>query len=125
MSSNTGYYEHYRASSIGSALMDTLDDLVNQGRITGSLAIKVLAHFDRAIAETLVREAKVSVNIRGYTKYYTNRDPRVYVFMLENVTVEIRRDERRHQPHLPPLTAPLLKIVAMQTKRPAEVEAVQ
>ena len=116
MTSNTDYYEHYRTNTIGTALMDTLDDLINQDRISGSLAIKVLAHFGRAVAETLAREAKVSVNIKGYTKYYTNHDPRVYVFMIENATIGVRQDERGHQTNLPAFTVPSLKIVAMQTK---------
>ena len=117
MSSNTDYYEHYRASSIGVALMDMLDDLVNQNRISGSLAIKVLEHFDRAVTESLAREAKVSINIKGYTKWYTNCDPRVYVFMLEDATIEVQRNETEQQAHLPAIAAPLLKVVAMQTQK--------
>ncbi|KAI5309133.1 Transcription initiation factor IIA small chain (TFIIA 13.5 kDa subunit), partial [Ascosphaera atra] len=47
------YYELYRGSSIGLCLTDTLDDLINEGRIEPQLAMKILSTFDRVITETL------------------------------------------------------------------------
>ncbi|KAH0834473.1 hypothetical protein FOPE_03810 [Fonsecaea pedrosoi] len=52
------YYELYRGSSIGEALIDTIDDLINDGRIEPQLAMKILSNFDRAIAETLAEKVK-------------------------------------------------------------------
>lgn len=45
-------------SSIGEALIDTIDDLINEGRIEPQLAMKILSNFDRAIAETLAAVVK-------------------------------------------------------------------
>jgi transcription initiation factor TFIIA small subunit len=44
--------------SIGEALIDTIDDLINDGRIEPQLAMKILSTFDRAIAETLAEKVK-------------------------------------------------------------------
>ncbi|TPX13121.1 uncharacterized protein E0L32_006547 [Thyridium curvatum] len=52
------FYELYRRSSIGYALTDTLDDLISENRIDPQLAMKILANFDRAIAETLQDKVK-------------------------------------------------------------------
>lgn len=58
--------------SIGGALTDTLDDLITQNNIDPQLAMKVLANFDRAIAEVLqdkVRSRltfKVSIDYRRW-----------------------------------------------------------
>ena len=40
------------------ALTDTLDDLINEGRIEPQLAMKVLANFDRVITEVLADKVK-------------------------------------------------------------------
>lgn len=42
MASQPGFYEFYRGSSIGSALTDSLDDLIQAGQITPQLAMRVL-----------------------------------------------------------------------------------
>jgi transcription initiation factor TFIIA small subunit len=52
------YYELYRGSSIGEALIDTIDDLINDGRIEPQLAMKILSNFDRAISDTLNDKVK-------------------------------------------------------------------
>lgn len=44
--------------SIGLALIDTIDDLINDGRIEPQLAMKILSNFDRAVAETLAEKVK-------------------------------------------------------------------
>ena len=52
------YYELYRGSSIGEALIDTIDDLINDGRIEPQLAMKILSNFDKAISDTLNDKVK-------------------------------------------------------------------
>lgn len=44
--------------SIGEALIDTIDDLINDGRIEPQLAMKILSNFDRSIADTLAEKVK-------------------------------------------------------------------
>ena len=46
------------AFSIGAALIDTIDDLINEGFIEPQLAMKVLANFDRVISEVLAEKVK-------------------------------------------------------------------
>lgn len=50
--------------SIGEALIDTIDDLINDGRIEPQLAMKILSNFDRAIAETLAEKVKSRVTFK-------------------------------------------------------------
>jgi Transcription initiation factor IIA, gamma subunit, helical domain len=54
----------YRASSIGLTLVDTLDDMVNEGRIEPQLAMKVVARFDRAIAEVLGERVRARLSFK-------------------------------------------------------------
>ncbi|KAI9872632.1 MAG: Transcription initiation factor IIA small chain (TFIIA 13.5 kDa subunit) [Pleopsidium flavum] len=61
---NQAYYELYRRSSIGLSLTDTLDDLINEGRIEPQLAMKILANFDRAITEVLADKVKARLNFK-------------------------------------------------------------
>jgi transcription initiation factor TFIIA small subunit len=42
-------YELYRKSSIGSSLVDSLDELVTNGTISPLLAVKVLMQFDKVV----------------------------------------------------------------------------
>ncbi|KAF8699883.1 Transcription initiation factor IIA subunit, partial [Rhizoctonia solani] len=58
------YYEFYRGSSIGIALTDSLDELITSGSITPQLAMKVLAQFDKSLADTLVKHVKVKTNLK-------------------------------------------------------------
>lgn len=84
--SNQAYYELYRGSrywiivfkpgslciltsvsswsSIGLSLTDTLDDLINEGRIEPQLAMKILSTFDRAITEVLADKVRARLNFK-------------------------------------------------------------
>ncbi|WVQ83315.1 hypothetical protein IAT38_005454 [Cryptococcus sp. DSM 104549] len=42
----TRYYEFYRRSSVGMALLDSLDEMIRQGQMSTSLAILVLQQSD-------------------------------------------------------------------------------
>lgn len=53
-----------RLCSIGLALIDTLDDLVHDGRIEPQLAMKVIATFDRAITEVLADKVKARLSFK-------------------------------------------------------------
>lgn len=44
--------------SIGEALIDTIDDLINESRIEPQLAMKILSNFDKAIADVLADKVK-------------------------------------------------------------------
>lgn len=50
--------------SIGLSLTDTLDDLINEGRIEPQLAMKVLSNFDRVVTEALAKKATTKLSFK-------------------------------------------------------------
>ena len=58
------YYELYRRSTVGAALTDTLDNLITQRRIEPQLAMRVLANFDKAVADVLAEEVKARLSFK-------------------------------------------------------------
>lgn len=53
--------------SIGMALTDALDDLISEFRISPQLAMKILANFDKSIAEVLNEKVKASLHFKVCT----------------------------------------------------------
>ncbi|KAL6928803.1 hypothetical protein ACO0SA_002133 [Hanseniaspora valbyensis] len=53
MSAIQPYYELYRRSTIGITLVESLDNLINEGKIEPQLAILILTTFDKAINNNL------------------------------------------------------------------------
>jgi hypothetical protein len=45
-------------------LTDTLDDLINEGRIEPQLAMKILSTFDRIITEVLADKVRTRLNFK-------------------------------------------------------------
>lgn len=56
--------EGLHVCSIGEALIDTIDDLINDGRIEPQLAMKILSNFDKAISEVLNEKVKARLNFK-------------------------------------------------------------
>jgi hypothetical protein len=56
--------------SVGSALTDTLDDLITENRIDPQLAMKILANFDRAITEVLQDKVRSRLTFKVNTTCY-------------------------------------------------------
>lgn len=50
--------------SIGGALTDALDDLINEGRIEPQLAMKILSNFDKSISEVLAEKVKAKMSFK-------------------------------------------------------------
>ncbi|RYC55660.1 hypothetical protein CHU98_g10546 [Xylaria longipes] len=84
----TNFYELYRRSSIGGALTDTLDDLITQNNIDPQLAMKVLANFDRAIAEVLQEKVRSRLTFKASLDTYRFCDE-VWTFQLKNVAFKM------------------------------------
>lgn len=61
-------------NSLGLSLTDTLDDLINEGRIEPQLAMKILSTFDRAITEVLAEKVRSRISFKVC---------RTYLFLLE------------------------------------------
>ncbi|TKR68647.1 hypothetical protein L596_030896 [Steinernema carpocapsae] len=78
-------YQMYRTTTLGDALQRTLDDFIADDQLPQALAQKVLAVFDRSIAEAITSRAKNKITfkagkLRSY-RYYDN----VWMFLMENV----------------------------------------
>ncbi|KAI1315589.1 Transcription initiation factor IIA small chain (TFIIA 13.5 kDa subunit) [Mortierella claussenii] len=104
------YYEHYRKSSIGLALIDSLDELIQSGHINPQLAMRVLAQFDMSIAEALSTRVRNRVNVRARLDNYNSLDD-VWTFVLSNPTFRFEHDN---------VTAEKVKIVACKARVPGE-----
>jgi transcription initiation factor TFIIA small subunit len=52
--------------SLGLSLTDTLDDLINEGRIEPQLAMKILSTFDRIITEVLADKVRARLTFKVY-----------------------------------------------------------
>jgi hypothetical protein len=60
----------YRGSKLGDSLVEALDVLVNQGKISSSLAVEVLAKFDDAMVRTLEKKVNSKGSLRGKLDVY-------------------------------------------------------
>lgn len=73
-------------NSVGTALTDTLDDLIQDHRIDPQLAMKILANFDRAIAEVLQEKVRsrltfkvmMTRNHKSSSAAFHPKDPRAH-----------------------------------------------
>jgi hypothetical protein len=59
--------------SIGASLMDTIDDLINEGHIEPQLAMKILGNFDRIVQEVLADKVKTRLTFK--VGLYLRADP--------------------------------------------------
>jgi transcription initiation factor TFIIA small subunit len=74
-----------RSNSIGLALTDTLDDLIEGERINPQLAMKILGTFDQAITEALQKNVKNRLQFKVNTRPHLF-PPRQPSINLLNVT---------------------------------------
>eukprot|EP01112_Ceratiomyxa_fruticulosa_P018731 TRINITY_DN603_c0_g2_i1.p1 TRINITY_DN603_c0_g2~~TRINITY_DN603_c0_g2_i1.p1 ORF type:complete len:115 (-),score=18.32 TRINITY_DN603_c0_g2_i1:208-552(-) len=82
------HYELYRKSSIGVALSDTLDELVNNGQLSAQMALHILPVFDKVMNEALATKVKTKANVKGHLHTYRFCD-NVWTFILENAQFKI------------------------------------
>lgn len=57
-------YELYRRSTLGLALTDALDELVQNQQLTPNLGLKVMGQFDKVMTESLNNKVKVRANLK-------------------------------------------------------------
>ncbi|KAJ1873195.1 Transcription initiation factor IIA subunit 2 [Coemansia sp. RSA 1722] len=104
------YYELYRRSTLGMALTDSLDELIQAGHITPQLAIQVLGQFDRSISEALSTKVKAKAVIKGNLRTYRFCDD-VWTFIIKTPNFKFDHDSA---------TADKVIIVACNARRPGE-----
>lgn len=76
-------YELYRRSTVGIALADALDELIQSQQLTPQLAMKVLMQFDKSITETLGSRVKSRGVFKGHLYDYRLCDD-VWTFVVTN-----------------------------------------
>ncbi|KAI7874369.1 transcription initiation factor IIA, gamma subunit [Lichtheimia hyalospora FSU 10163] len=108
--SNSQFYELYRRSSIGMALTDSLDELIQSGHINPQLAMRVLTTFDKSISEALSQLVRNKATIKGHLHTYRFCDD-IWTFIVENPNFKFEQES---------VTADKIKIVACNAKRPGE-----
>ncbi|KAJ1995009.1 Transcription initiation factor IIA subunit 2 [Dimargaris cristalligena] len=106
----TQYYELYRSSSIGAALMDSLDELIVEGLLNPHLAMRVLAQFDKSISDALSNKVKTRITFKGSLRTYRLCDE-VWTFIIKKPSFKFDNEE---------LTANKIKIVACNARKPGE-----
>ncbi|KAG0265254.1 Transcription initiation factor IIA small chain (TFIIA 13.5 kDa subunit) [Mortierella polycephala] len=104
------YYEHYRKSSIGLALIDSLDELIQSGHINPQLAMRVLAQFDMSIADALSTRVRNRATFKAHLDNYRSLDD-VWTFVLLNPIFRFENES---------IPADKVKIVACKARVPGE-----
>ena len=100
---------HYRVSTIGIQLDETLKELLNENVIDTDLVEVIKREFDKAISITLDKKVKDKPAMRGKLKHYQNCDS-AWMFYVTDPEIRISNYS------LPvPLDGPL-KIVACESK---------
>lgn len=78
-------YQLYRNTTLGHTLQESLDELIQYGQITPTLALKVLLQFDKAINNALATRVKTRLAFKaGKLNTYRFCD-NVWTFMLTDV----------------------------------------
>ncbi|EFP82144.1 Transcription initiation factor IIA small chain (TFIIA 13.5 kDa subunit) [Puccinia graminis f. sp. tritici] len=93
MASNTGinsapYFELYRRSSLGLALTDALDELIQSGHINPQLALTVLKQFDKSASQVLSTQLRSKCTVKGHLSTYRLCDE-VWTFLLHDSTFKL------------------------------------
>ncbi|KAJ3246311.1 hypothetical protein HDU78_007395 [Chytriomyces hyalinus] len=82
----------YQQSSIGQALIDTLDDMVQDGSIEPQVAARTLQEFDKSLSEAFRTKVRAKATIKGKVDYFRGCDD-VWTFVLEQATFKFERSE--------------------------------
>lgn len=85
------FYQLYRRSSLGTALFEALDELIQSGHINPQLALKVLNQFDKSASLTLSTDLKAKCSAKGHLATYRLCDE-VWTFILKNPTFKLENN---------------------------------
>eukprot|EP01132_Coremiostelium_polycephalum_P009738 gene9738-11959_t len=92
MNKQNNFYELYRRSTVGEALTDTLDELIQNKLISQTLYEKILTQFDKSINEALANTVKSKATFKGSLHTYRFCD-NVWTFILENAEFKTENDK--------------------------------
>lgn len=78
-------YQMYRTTTLGVALRSTLDELVEDGTITPTLAQNVMATFDKSINKALSQRVKNKTSFKAEKLRAYRFCDNVWTFVMEKV----------------------------------------
>ncbi|KAJ6496213.1 transcription initiation factor IIA gamma subunit [Mycena sanguinolenta] len=84
----SAYYEVYRGSPLGIALLDTLDEYVRDNVVDQNLGIMVMQEFDRALASAIATKVRATASVKAHFKTYRHCEE-VWNFTLRNATFKM------------------------------------
>ncbi|BGP42813.1 Transcription initiation factor IIA subunit 2 [Rhodotorula kratochvilovae] len=105
----TPFYQIYRRSALGTALVEALDELINSGHINPQLALMTLnqarpprcslvlitpadfprpAQFDKSASQALQKDVKAKATIKAQMRTYNH----VWTFILQNPTFKLENN---------------------------------
>merc|ERR1712118_347711 len=85
----------YRNSKIGECLVLSLNSLIDEGKITGKLALSILEKFDWSLLKALQLRTCATVKLKGQIQNYNNIQ-NVWVFNVKNALITIDEGKTVH-----------------------------
>ncbi|CAD6578607.1 MAG: Transcription initiation factor IIA small chain (TFIIA 13.5 kDa subunit) [Cyphobasidiales sp. Tagirdzhanova-0007] len=82
------YFQLYRNASVGMALTDALDELIESGHISPQLARKVVEEFDKAASQTFSTSLRNKCSAKAKLKTYRLCDE-VWTFLLKDAVFKL------------------------------------
>ncbi|KAJ2746054.1 Transcription initiation factor IIA subunit 2 [Coemansia sp. BCRC 34301] len=83
----TFYYQLYQSGTLGTALIDSLNELIQAGHITPQLAMQVLGQYDKSISEALSKKVKAKAVMKGNLDTYNNYEE-VWTLTIRNSSIK-------------------------------------
>jgi transcription initiation factor TFIIA small subunit len=99
-------YQLYRESSLGRALTDTLDELIQDSALDPQTAMTVLNQFDASISEALHSKVRSRATLKGQLHVYRFCDD-VWTFDIQNANFRFENET---------ISADKVKVVACSAK---------
>merc|ERR1712224_225075 len=90
------YFNIYRISKLGEALALTLDPLVDNGRISNSIAFEIMEQFDKSMHEALINRTNAKAILRGRVKKY-NHIQNIWIYDVREILLSIEIRENKIQ----------------------------
>ncbi|KAM0786959.1 hypothetical protein ACM66B_002378 [Microbotryomycetes sp. NB124-2] len=87
----TVFYQLYRRSSLGAALFEALDELIQSGHINPQLAMRVLNQFDKSASQTLATQVKTKSAVKAHLQTYRLVEE-VWTFVLKDPTFKFENN---------------------------------
>ena len=102
----------YRQSSLGKTLLEVLEELQKEDKISNEMLSKTLEIFDRVICEEISKSKKQKASIKAQVTSFNNCDD-IWIFYGKNVSVTIEKSN---------ITCNKLKIIACDKNMKEQLE---